>query len=227
MYGDAHRCPHCGTIADVEAADAVRYRCKVCGGPRVVVDLPGFERSGKEKRPLDAARRWEMKRTAWRMGGWVVGGFGIIAALTALATLSVISPGLLLTLLTALMVALPFAFAAYALRSARKAGQERDHALDEAWQGVAREVVATRDEPPEAHELAEWMRVDETTAELLLAALSVDAFVRARVEDAPPRARIASDEAAVDDAAVSDELADEARTAEDGDASLSAKATPR
>ena len=213
VYGEVHRCPHCRSIADVEASDDLRFRCKVCGGPRVVVDDPSIEREFGENSALDLARKAHTRRTAWQLGSAVVAGFGVIALLVALATLAVVSPGLGLTILTLLMVAAPFVFATLGFRKAKTATKERDTAIDRAWTSVAKEIAAAKPDL-DAKQLSKLMRIDEAHAELVLAQLSVDDFVRARVEAPPERQRVTD---------VASEAEIEAAEVEEAEARMTAK----
>ncbi len=215
VYGEVHRCPHCRSIADVEASDALRFRCKICGGPRVVVDDPSIKREFGENAALDLARQAHTRRTAWQLGSAVVAGFGVVALLVALATLAVVSPGLGLTILTLLMVAAPFVFATLGFRKAKSATKERDTALDRAWTRVAKEIASAQPDLT-AKQLSKLMRIDEAHAELVLAQLSVDDFVRARVEAPPePRQRVTDD---------ASEAEVEAAEVEEAEARMTAKA---
>ena len=95
VHGERYRCPHCGAIADIEPAKALRYRCKVCGGPRVPSDDVAVKRSGAETPALERAQRAHRVAAAWRVGAGVVGGFGALSLLIALLVLGVVTPGVL------------------------------------------------------------------------------------------------------------------------------------
>ncbi len=228
VYGEAHRCPHCRSIADVEASEALRFRCSVCGGPRVVADDPALQREHGENPALELARKAHARRTAWQMGSAVVGGFGGIALLVALAALAVVSPGFFLTTLALLMVAAPLLFSVFGFRKAKRAGEERDAAIDRAWTSVARELSEAHDAKLSPRQLAKLMRIDETQAELLLAQVSVDDFVRSRIEEPPERkARVVDDDAIATDTREAAEEAAEAAEADLGRAHAKVTADPK
>ncbi len=199
-YGEANRCPHCKSIADVEPHGKLRFRCRVCGGPRVPLDAPDVVRTGREIAALSAAQKARVKSAAWKVGGVSSAGFGMVSLLVALLVLGVASPGFFLTLLTLAIVAVPFAVAALAWKRGKTQAQRAEGALDDAWALVASDLMRAKRSELTASELAEAMRIGSDQAELLLARLSVQDFVKARVtdegdiaystRDVPARARI-------------------------------------
>lgn len=202
-YGEANRCPHCRSVADVEPHDTLRFRCRVCGGPRVPLDDPEIVRTGREQPMLARARRAQLRASAWKVGAGTVAGFGALSALVALIVVGIASPGLFATLATLLVVSVPFVAAILAWRRGKRHDAEGQNALDDAWALVASDLFRQRGAELTAKELAEAMRLGEEQAELLLARLSVQDFVRARVTDegdiaystrevAAPRTRVAA-----------------------------------
>lgn len=182
-YGEGNRCPHCRSVADVEPHDTLRFRCRVCGGPRVPLDDPDVVRTGREQPLLGQAKRARARAAGWKVGAGVAGASGLLALLVALLVLGIATPGVILTLLTLLMVSIPFAFAFVAWRRAKKSAGEVDRYLDDAWTLVASDLMRQRGAELTASDLAHAMRLSEEQAELLLARLSVQDFVRARVTD--------------------------------------------
>ena len=87
-YGERNRCPHCGAVADVEPHKTLRYRCRVCGGPRVPLADNTIEPSGVEWPLLEEAQRARMRVAAWRVGregeGLVKAVVLVLAALAAM-----------------------------------------------------------------------------------------------------------------------------------------------
>ena len=193
-WGEGNRCPHCRTVSDVEPHPRLRFRCRVCGGPRVPLDDPGVRRSGREIRLLEQARRAFLRSSLFRAGGAVLlGSFGL-SLLVTLFVLSVAAPGLIGSLGALFACAVPLALGVYALRKAASTQHESELALDQAWLLVASDLLRERGSELKADELARALRIDEVRAELLLAELSVNDFVHARVEsepDASDRVRIA------------------------------------
>ena len=182
-------CPHCSGKADVKPAPLTRFRCRVCGGPRVPVDDSAIHRSNNETRHLAAAKSFQKQRAAWAVGGAILAVFGVIAALfagLALAFVDIsgpISTVMLIMALTPLVLAIVSGFKAAALRS--KITDE----VEEAWVLVATDVLAQLGEDTRATQLASLMRIDDTQAELLLGQASVRSLLagpsaQLRVENA-------------------------------------------
>jgi hypothetical protein len=148
------------------------------------VDDPALVRAGSEREALGQAQRARSERAAWAVTGAVVGGFGLLSLGVAMVVLGLASPGLGATMGLLGAVAVPLLFGWFALRRARRSRREFDAALERAWQLVAGEIVAQRQDGLTAAQLAGLMRTDEPQAERLLAALSVDDMVNSRVTDA-------------------------------------------
>jgi len=183
-YGERNRCPHCSAVADVEPHRTLRYRCRVCGGPRVPLADNTIEPSGVEWPLLEQAQSARTRVAAWRVAAGVVGAFGSLSLLVTLLTLAFITPGLLATTGLLAVVSLPLVLAAIAWSRARRYVRERDHAIDQAWVAAASDVARRTDEELDAQRLARTLRIDEAQAEQLLARLDVENVVRARVTDA-------------------------------------------
>jgi hypothetical protein len=184
VHGERYRCPHCGAIADLEPSKALRYRCKVCGGPRVPSDDVAVKRSGAETPALERAQRAHRVTAAWRVAAGVVGGFGALSLLIALLVLGVVTPGVIGTLATLFATLVPFVLALVFWRRGSAEQHKVVEALDEAWQRVAAEVIGAHGGELTAAELAKTLRSDVPTAERMLARLGAHDVVRSRVTDA-------------------------------------------
>lgn len=200
-YGEANRCLHCGSVADIEESSSLRQRCKVCGGPRVPVDDASLVRTGREREPLRKARAAHARASAWRAGSVVVAAFGALTVLVTLLVLLLVSPGWFASIVALAAALVPVLVAVYGLRRGTRFAAERERALDDAWALVASDVVRDRGRAIDARELGRLMRLREEQAELLLGRLNVEDYVRARVTDAGDlvyesvRARVESPEA--------------------------------
>jgi len=181
-FGEANRCPHCRAVADVEQAEPLRFRCRVCGGPRIPLDSREIPRTRREVPVLVQARKAHLARAGWAVAGGVLAGFGV---LSLLATLLVIAfgPGLFTSLGLLGASAVPFVVAALAWRKAKQRGKARDQLLDDAWSLVASDVLVHTGKEIEADQLAKLMRIDEARAEQVLARLSAQDHVHSRVTD--------------------------------------------
>lgn len=183
-YGEQNRCPHCHAVADVEPSGALRYRCRVCGGPRVPLDAENVVRSGREIPVLERAQRARTRANAWRIGSAVVGAFGIVSLLVAVLVLFAVSPGALATSGLLVAVGAPFLLALWAWTMGTRAARDRDAAIDEAWGIVAADATRDLGADIQALDLARMLRTDEARAEHLLARLSAEDLVHARVTEA-------------------------------------------
>ena len=196
-WGEGNRCPHCRAVADVEPSDRLRYRCRICGGPRVPADAPDVARSGREIRLLQQARRDDIRAALLRAGGVALfGSFGM-SLLVTLFVLAVATPGVIGSVAALAACAVPLLLGVYVYRKGAAARSAVKDSLDKAWLLVASDVVQGRAELPKADELAKILRIDEARAELLLAELSVNDFVHARIASepgAPDRVRISFDD---------------------------------
>lgn len=182
-FGESNRCPHCRSVTEVEPAGVLRFRCRVCGGPRVPVDDPEVVRSGREIKLLSSAQQARRRGAAWRVGAGLVAGFAALSFAVSLVVWLIASPGVLGTLGLLVMLSVPVVLALMARRRAGAEGRALEHALDQAWALVAADVLASRSGELNAAELARILRVDEARAELLLGQLNVNDFIHARVTE--------------------------------------------
>ncbi len=89
----SERCPHCGSVAELEPARLLRHRCRVCGGPRVPRDGREVAVTRAESTALGRARRRSFARAAWLTGAVTAGSFGSLALLVTLGVLALAQPG--------------------------------------------------------------------------------------------------------------------------------------
>jgi hypothetical protein len=183
-YGEKNRCPHCKSVADVEPSDALGFRCRVCGGPRVPVDDARVVQSGREIPLLERAQRARVKRAGYRVAAGVVGGFGALSVLVSLLVLALVNPGIFGVIGMLMVTAVPFVLAALAFGRAGRETRELEQTLDQAWSLVASDVLSSVGRELTAGELAKALRVSEPRADELLAKLNASDFVHARVTDA-------------------------------------------
>ncbi|XXY15797.1 zinc ribbon domain-containing protein [Sorangium sp. So ce216] len=180
----AEACPHCGGVAGVSAHAELRFRCDVCGGPRVPVTDAGVKRSGREVPLLQKARAAASARSVWRAAGIAASAlFGFEVFLFAVLLL-VLSASFGLFAAGILTMAPVAVFALWAFRRARSRGQDIAPALDAAWVSVASDVARQTERPLTAGGLASTLRIGESQAEELLALLEVNDVVRGAVSPA-------------------------------------------
>ena len=181
--GERDRCPHCGVVADVEPARSLRFRCRVCGGPRVPLDDTTVQRSGRERKSLKVAQRLRFRHAAWWIAASALGSLGLLSVLVTLGVLLLVTPGFVASLVASLAAATPVALAAHAIRKTRQLRRELDARIAEAWRSVGEDVIASHPSEIDAEHLARALRIESEDAEQLLTDLSVHDVVRARVTD--------------------------------------------
>lgn len=183
MQSDALTCALCGAVADASPDDELRFRCDVCGAPRVPLSDTAIRRSGKEIPMLKRAEAARRAR-AWGRTGAIVGGLGLASVFLFFTALTLIFSSATIGILGVLFSA-PFgALLAWSILRAKARGKEIAPALDAAWLAVATDVAEQTAGTLTARDLANKMRIDETQAEELLAQLTVNDILRSDVTDA-------------------------------------------
>ncbi len=176
-------CPLCGATAGVSRDEELRYRCDVCGGPRVPLDKKGVRRSGKEVALLkraDAARKARARSRAGAVlaGIATAGAFGVVALVGLLGAIGVLDLGLGFVLGSLFVTAPLIAAVAWLVSKARASGKEIAPALDAAWIAAATDVAEQSSEPVTARSLAEALRIEAAQAEEHIALLEAHDVVR-------------------------------------------------
>lgn len=183
VHGEQHRCPHCGSIAGVERARTLRFRCRVCGGPRVPVGDRSAPLPSSGVEALLRARVAARRAFAWTIGSVATLAAGVAWLSVLLGVLLIVQPALLWWIF-GLVSALPLlAAGVWARRRAKQAGSAREAALDAAWQQAAAAILRTSAQEVSAAELGATMALSEHEAELLLARLALEHDVQRRVTD--------------------------------------------
>lgn len=192
-HGEANRCPHCNAIADVEPHSALGFRCLVCGGPRVALDVASVTPSARTTSALVSAGSEQTKHVMFTAAGLLLTGMGALSLMLATVVLLAASPGLVPTLAAYAAAAVPLLAGLFALSRAATARLLRTDALRTAQISALGDVQAVTG-VLDAQRVVELMRLPPERAELLLAEASVAALLneapapRLRVEAAPPTA---------------------------------------
>ncbi len=186
--GEANRCPHCDAVADVERHDALGFRCLVCGGPRVALDVAGVTPSARTQSALVEAGGEQTKHVMFSATGLLLTGMGALSLLIATLVVLSASPGLVPTLATYLAAAVPLIAGLLALSRAATARNLRSEALRTA-QISALSDVQTVTGVLDAKRVTELMRLAPERAELLLAEASIATLLN-EVAAPAPRLRI-------------------------------------
>lgn len=189
-HGEANRCPHCQAIADVEA-HAPGFRCLVCGGPRVALNIPSVVPSARTNVELRNAGAEQTKRLVFGAAGLALAGMGVLALLVTSVVLLSTNPTAWLTLAAYVASSVPLATGFYALARAGRASKAGAEALRAAQVSALGDVQAVTG-VLEAKRVSEIMRITPERAELLLA----EASVATLLNEAPlPRVRVDSPKA--------------------------------
>ena len=182
-FGEAYRCPLCQALSDVEPNPALYYRCRTCGGPRIPPTSSPL--SEPEVTLLHSARSEQLRASAFRAGAGFALASGALSFLVTCVVLLATSPAPFAKAAALVASLVPFALSFFALRRARGHARKLDATLQQAWLLAASRVAvaeAGAGAAISAAALAKALRVDEARAELLLAEVSVQAFVQARPE---------------------------------------------
>ena len=204
-HGETNRCPHCGAIADVEPHAALGFRCLVCGGPRLALNVSGVVPSAPTVSALRSAGKSQTEHVMYSSAGFVLVGMGMLALLIASLVVLTASPGLVPTLAAYLGALVPTAAGLAAFVRAANIRKHRAQALHAAEVSALGDVQAVTG-PLDAQRVTEILRVAPERAELLLA----EASVAALLDPVPaPRVRVAASPTVLSTAADADEAASE------------------
>ncbi len=187
-HGDANRCPHCQAVADVERSRALGFRCLVCGGPRVALDVQGVAPSARTSDALRSAGKEQTQHLMLSAVGFALLGMGALALLVTTLAVLATSPSTLLTLAAYGASAVPLLAGAFALARAATARAQRTTALRDARVSALADVQAVTG-VLSAERVSAVMRVSPEAAELLLAEASVASYLN---EAPAPRMRVES-----------------------------------
>jgi hypothetical protein len=192
-HGAANRCPHCEALADVEPHSALGFRCLVCGGPRIALDVADVTLSSRTRGALTTAGSEQTKHVMFSAVGFLLTGMGTLSLVIATLVLLTASPGLAVTLATYLAALVPVAAGLFALSRAGLARKLRGEALRTAQISALGDVQAVTG-PLDAARVAQLMRLSPERCELLLA----EASIAALLDEAPaPRLRVEAPPATV------------------------------
>jgi hypothetical protein len=185
VFGEAYRCPLCQAIADVEATEAQYTRCRSCGGPRIPPSESPM--TDAEVEALRSARSEQLRAGALRAGSGFALASGAVSLLVTLVVFLVTSPLLLAKVAALLACTVPFVLWLLASRRARSHARKFEANLQQAWFLAASRLVRTQGPGLGATDLARLLKVGEARAELLLAEVNVQDFIR---QPSVPAARV-------------------------------------
>lgn len=176
-------CPLCGATTGCSPDPEFRYRCDVCGGPRVPLHAPRKRRGAKELAALKRAETKRKSRAKSRGGAIAAGlsGIGIVGMLGLAGIVSLVAGwnlGLLIFVIGLFTAGPLAALTAWLALRASKLSKEIPTAIDEAWMAAATDVVDQSKNAVTATSLAQALRIEEPQAEELLALLEASDLVR-------------------------------------------------
>lgn len=171
-------CPHCRGTDQVETHAALNFRCRACGGARILgVDdrlvAPDLERAHR------AHRLWWILRAIFLAVSIPAGLF----LMTTLALLAFIQPTLGWWVFWLALSVSPNLLALGLWRASGKAKERRQAALEEAWSRQVAQLVTSTSGGVTARSLADRLSVSEEQTEKILSRLSVEDRVRSEVTD--------------------------------------------
>ncbi len=181
MLGEHHRCPHCHAIAGVEPSPEARFLCAVCGGVRIPIEDPKVTHSPEQIEHLKRATNARSAGAVWQMVAAIVGAFGIFSVLVLWLAITVAHPPLVASVVAALAVMVPFAFAVLAWRRSRACLADFAPAFDKAWIAAAADVARSRGGTLDRAELAKVTRITEQEADKVLARMSAESLATSSV----------------------------------------------
>jgi hypothetical protein len=167
-------CPLCGATTGVSPDPEMRFKCNVCGGPRIPEVSPSLKRSGRENTALKTAEEARKKRAGGR-AAVIAGGLGITFTVFVFAIFWLIFGFGVPSAIAFLVLGGPLAgLLAWGSARAKKAASEIQPALDAAWLAAATDVAARSGGQLSARDLAAALGLDEAKAEELLAVVDVN-----------------------------------------------------
>lgn len=193
-HGPANHCPHCHAVADVERHSSLGFRCLVCGGPRVALDVQGVGLSERTNASLQRAGTEQTKHLMFSAAGFSLVGMGLLAVLVTSLVVVSVAPSALLAAAAYVASLVPVAVGAFALSRAADARKLRSGALRSAQVSALADVQAVTGVLTTAR-VSEVLRISGEQAEQLLAEASVASYLN---EAPAPRVRVDATEPALD-----------------------------
>jgi|SRR5690554_4209629 hypothetical protein len=178
------RCPHCRASVGVVPARQGGLRCRICGGPRVVIRDRRMVLGGNEVAHLVEAR--QRRRVAWLWLGLALlsGAIGSIFLLLVTIGLLVFSASTLTSAIFLLLGSIPWVAAFLAWRRRRRALAAGNEALRRAQLSAARDVLGGARRDLTAQDIARYLELPLPQTEQLLTELNVDDSIVSEVTDA-------------------------------------------
>ena len=178
------RCPSCGAVTTSSPDKELRYKCDLCGGPRVPRMDPKLRKSRRDVPFLKRANEARKARAKYRAIAIASGALGLSSTVVALLWLLIFPLTLPFGVTWAFFAGSALLMILWSLSRAGSKTKEIAPAIDQAWQRAASDVAAAMKGPFTAAKLAEAMGIEEPVAEELLAQLDANDVLRSDVTEA-------------------------------------------
>lgn len=177
------RCPHCGAVTTASPDKEMRWRCDLCGGPRLPRPERGTPRARNALPNLQKANAARKTRAKSRALAAVFGAMGIGSTLL-FALWALIFPVWPVLPVWGIFAATALFVVLWSTGRASRATKEMKAAIDQAWLAAAEAVARRQKGPFSAEKLAKALGIEAAQAEELLALLEAHDVVRSDVTDA-------------------------------------------
>lgn len=189
---DLEPCPHCRSNADVRPSSDYRYKCHLCGRPRIPIDARLGKTGPAAAASLKQAHRSRLARIGWQLSGVGFAGVGALMGVLSLGFLFT-EWGLLTKGLMMLFTLVPIVISVLAFSAGKKARQQSRQSLDEAWQIAVSDMFRALGGKLTAHQLSQSLRIDEEYAMQLLTEAEVQQLLAPSEMADPVRIRVAEE----------------------------------
>lgn len=186
-------CPHCRTDAGMRPSPDYRYKCDVCGKPRIPIDSRISKSTQNNAALLKEGHRSRLARIAWQISGVGFAGVGAMMALLAMGASALFDWGWVGNTTTAVFALIPMVVSVLMFSAGKKAGEKSKGSIDEAWRDAASRMYASLGGRVTSRQLAETMGIDEEYATQLMAEAEVQQLLAPSEFEQPVKVRVATE----------------------------------
>lgn len=187
------RCPHCGSDARLTPHTTYRYKCTLCGKPRVPMDPRLATTDATTAVHLKAAHRQRMARFAWLAAGVGAAALALVAGVLGAGASAAFNFGFAGNLTALLFALVPIVASVFFFVAGRGAERKTREEIGEAWRCAVNNLHAASGGRLSAEALARGTGIPTEEAAQLLAEAEVSQFLNAsapaerlRIEDPHP-----------------------------------------
>jgi hypothetical protein len=187
------RCPHCQSDADVRPNADYRFKCNLCGRPRVPLAASVTGSDAETNALLKQGHRSRLARIGWQLASVGFAGVSALLAIIAIGAGTAFDWGWFATTMSAFALA-PLVACVLAFRAAGKAAEASRQSIEQAWQAAANRLFVAAGGRVTAKEFAEQLRIDVDYATQLMAGAEVQQLLAPmELSESSQRVRIAQD----------------------------------